>query len=116
MISISIFLLLREEGKRKNFNYQNYFSSNPKVIKKEHFNAYLFSKYFRCDLRIVSDANSFFIDTILKHHGLMDCFTEINTNPSYVDDEGKLRIFPFHDFTSSPHSPCPPNMCKVNII
>ncbi|XP_010262202.1 PREDICTED: inorganic pyrophosphatase 1 [Nelumbo nucifera] len=69
-----------------------------------------------CDLRIVSDANSFFIDTILKHHGLMDCFTEINTNPSYVDDEGKLRIFPFHDFTSSPHSPCPPNMCKGLVI
>ncbi|KAF9590629.1 hypothetical protein IFM89_035947 [Coptis chinensis] len=33
-----------------------------------------------CDLRIVSDANHFFIETILKHHGLIDCFSEINTN------------------------------------
>nr|KJB70384.1 hypothetical protein B456_011G070900 [Gossypium raimondii] len=41
-----------------------------------------------CDLKIVSDANVFFIDTILKHHGLKECFSEINTNPSFVDEEG----------------------------
>lgn len=70
-----------------------------------------------CDLRILSDANLFFIETILKHLGLRDCFTEINTNPSYVDDEGRLRILPYHDFHSSPHGCdlCPPNMCKVYI-
>ncbi|KAL0354579.1 UNVERIFIED_CONTAM: Inorganic pyrophosphatase 1 [Sesamum radiatum] len=45
-----------------------------------------------CDLRIVSDANMFFIETILDHLGIKDYFTEINTNPSYVDDEGRLRI------------------------
>ncbi|KAJ4951807.1 hypothetical protein NE237_028639 [Protea cynaroides] len=68
-----------------------------------------------CDLRILSDANRFFIETILKHHGLMDYFSEINTNPSFVDEEGRLRIRPYHDFTSSPHrcNLCPPNMCKV---
>ncbi|MBA0812274.1 hypothetical protein Gohar_026256 [Gossypium harknessii] len=43
------------------------------------------------DLKIVSDANVFFIDTILKHHGLKECFSEINTNPSFVDEEGRLR-------------------------
>ena len=71
--------------------------------------------YSRCDLKIVSDANLFFIETILKHLGLEDCFSEINTNPSFVDEEGRLRIFPHHDFTSSSHgcSLCPPNMCKV---
>ncbi|XP_058093950.1 inorganic pyrophosphatase 1-like [Magnolia sinica] len=73
-----------------------------------------------CDLRIVSDANLFFIETILKHHGLNDYFSEINTNPSFVDEDGKLRIFPYHDFTSSPHgctcNQCPPNMCKGLII
>ncbi|XP_043703335.1 inorganic pyrophosphatase 2-like isoform X2 [Telopea speciosissima] len=67
-----------------------------------------------CELRIVSDANLFFIETILKHLGLMDYFSEINTNPGFVDEEGRLRILPYHDFTSS--SPgcnlCPPNMCK----
>ncbi|KAL6996355.1 3'(2'),5'-bisphosphate nucleotidase [Sarracenia purpurea var. burkii] len=67
-----------------------------------------------CDLRVVSDANFFFIETILKHLGVIDCFSEINTNSSIVDEEGRLRIFPYHDFHSSSHgcNLCPPNMCK----
>ncbi|XP_078177043.1 inorganic pyrophosphatase 1-like [Carex rostrata] len=73
-----------------------------------------------CELRIVSDANIFFIETILKHHGLMNYFSEINTNSSYVDNEGRLRISPYHDFTISSHGcslgTCPPNMCKGLII
>ncbi|VFR00187.1 unnamed protein product [Cuscuta campestris] len=72
-----------------------------------------------CDLRIVSDANLFFIETILEHLGIKECFSEINTNPGFVDSEGRLRIFPFHDFHSSPHgcnNRCPPNMCKGKII
>ncbi|KAM3267702.1 inorganic pyrophosphatase 1-like [Capsicum chacoense] len=73
-----------------------------------------------CDLRIVSDANVFFIDTILNHLGIYDCFTEINTNPSYVDEEGKLRILPYHDFHTCSHGcnnhVCPPNMCKGLVI
>ncbi|KAJ4831191.1 hypothetical protein Tsubulata_039517 [Turnera subulata] len=72
-----------------------------------------------CELRIVSDANLFFIETILKHLGLRDYFSEINTNPGYVDEEGRLRISPYHDFTKSPHGCgglCPPNMCKGLVI
>lgn len=73
--------------------------------------------FFRCDLRIVSDANMFFIETILKHLGIREYFSEINTNPGYVDEEGRLRILPYHDFNKAPHgcSLCPPNMCKVYI-
>ncbi|KAF8364726.1 hypothetical protein HHK36_033296 [Tetracentron sinense] len=72
----------------------------------------------RCDLRIISDANTFFIETVLKHYGLMDYFSEINTNPSLIDEEGKLRILPYHDSTSTPHgcSLCPSNMCKGLVI
>ncbi|XVE51966.1 hypothetical protein DITRI_Ditri02bG0082100 [Diplodiscus trichospermus] len=72
-----------------------------------------------CDLKIVSDANVFFIETILEHHELRECFSEINTNPGFVDEEGRLRIFPHHDFNKSPHGchhPCPPNMCKGLVI
>ncbi|CAO2814681.1 unnamed protein product [Amaranthus hypochondriacus] len=68
-----------------------------------------------CELRIVSDANTFFIETILDHLGMKDWFSEINTNPGYVNEEGRLRISPLHDFINSPHrctNPCPPNMCK----
>lgn len=74
---------------------------------------------FGCDLRIVSDANMFYIETILKHLGLRDYFSEINTNPGYVDEEGRLRIQPHHDFHTSSHgctNPCPPNMCKGMVI
>ncbi|CAN6441459.1 unnamed protein product [Victoria cruziana] len=71
-----------------------------------------------CDLRIVSDANMFYVETILKHHGLLECFSEINTNPGYVDDNGRLRILPYHNFHASPHgcALCPPNMCKGLIV
>ncbi|KAE8665118.1 Inorganic pyrophosphatase 3 [Hibiscus syriacus] len=73
-----------------------------------------------CDLKIVSDANTFLIETILKHRGMEECFSEIHTNPSFVDEEGRLRIFPHHDFTKSSrgrvHSSCPPNMCKGTVI
>ncbi|KAI9160321.1 hypothetical protein LWI28_007072 [Acer negundo] len=71
-----------------------------------------------CELRILSDANMFFIETILNHLGLKDYFSQINTNPSFVDEEGRLRILPYHDFTTSSHgcSLCPPNMCKGLIM
>lgn len=72
-----------------------------------------------CDLRIVSDANMFFITTILQAHGLLEYFTEIKTNPAFVDDTGRLRIQPFHPFTEGPPhgcNLCPPNMCKGSII
>ncbi|KAI4329167.1 hypothetical protein L6164_021460 [Bauhinia variegata] len=71
-----------------------------------------------CDLRIVSDANVFFIETILEHLGIRECFSEINTNPGYVNEEGRVSILPYHDFSKAPDgcSLCPPNMCKGLII
>nr|AFK48095.1 unknown [Lotus japonicus] len=67
-----------------------------------------------CELKIVSDANIFFIETILKHHGVRHCFSEITANPSFVNEEGRLRIGPYYDYLKSSHgcSLCPPNMCK----
>ncbi|KAJ8452139.1 hypothetical protein Cgig2_016720 [Carnegiea gigantea] len=37
-----------------------------------------------CDVRLISDANQFFIETILKQHQLLDYFTEIITNPTQL--------------------------------
>ncbi|KAF6134423.1 hypothetical protein GIB67_012363 [Kingdonia uniflora] len=69
-----------------------------------------------CQLNIVSDANTFFIETILEDHGLREYFSEIHTNPSFIDKEGPLRILPYHEkFTTHPHGCgdlCAPNMCK----
>nr|GEZ89755.1 thiamine phosphate phosphatase-like protein [Tanacetum cinerariifolium] len=67
-----------------------------------------------CDLKFLSDVNQFFIETILKNHGVYDCFLEIITNPTVVDKEGRLRIFGYHGFEMPPHGCdlCPPNLCK----
>ncbi|KAA3490060.1 inorganic pyrophosphatase 3 isoform X1 [Gossypium australe] len=73
---------------------------------------------FGCDLRILSDANQFFIEKILEHHDLLGCFSKIYTNPTFVDEEGRLRIFPYHDSTLSPHgcSLCPSNLHVVDLF
>ncbi|KAG5016167.1 hypothetical protein JHK85_022303 [Glycine max] len=70
-----------------------------------------------CHLKIVSDANIFFIETILKHHGVWNCFSEVIANPSHVN-EGRLNICPYHDYLKSSHgcNLCPPNMCKGLVI
>ncbi|KAL1815616.1 hypothetical protein ACET3Z_018190 [Daucus carota] len=66
-----------------------------------------------CDMKVLSDANQFYIETILKHHGVLDLFSEIITNPTFVDENGRLGITPYND-SSNPHSCnlCPPNLCK----
>lgn len=78
-----------------------------------------------CDLRVLSDANAFFIDTVLAHHGLRPLFTEVNTNPSHVDaSTGRLRIAPCHAFDAASGAAahgccvgtCPPNMCKGAVL
>ncbi|KAK1407787.1 hypothetical protein QVD17_39414 [Tagetes erecta] len=62
-----------------------------------------------CDLKLLSDANHFFIQTILKNHGIYDCFSDIITNPTFVDQQARLRILPYH---GSAHGCdlCPPNL------
>ncbi|KQJ94105.1 inorganic pyrophosphatase 2 [Brachypodium distachyon] len=70
-----------------------------------------------CELRILSDANAFFIDTVLAHHGLAGYFSEISSNPARVDAAGRLRISPYHDFPHGCALPtCPPNMCKGKVM
>ncbi|KAL6604624.1 hypothetical protein ACP70R_043051 [Stipagrostis hirtigluma subsp. patula] len=75
-----------------------------------------------CELRILSDANAFFIDTILHHHGLAAYFSGMDTNPAHVDADGRLRIGPYHEFrdAATGHGcalpTCPPNMCKGKVM
>ncbi|XP_066379613.1 inorganic pyrophosphatase 2-like [Miscanthus floridulus] len=75
-----------------------------------------------CELRILSDANAFFIDAILAHHGLAAYFSGTDTNPAHVDAAGRLRIRPYHDFGAGAHGhgcalpTCPPNMCKGKVM
>ncbi|KAL9672696.1 hypothetical protein QQ045_028948 [Rhodiola kirilowii] len=69
-----------------------------------------------CDLKVVSDANMFFIQTILDHLGIREYFSEIYTNPGFIDGECRLRIHPFHSSAHGCTNPCPPNMCKGMVI
>ena len=92
-----------------------------------------------CELRILSDANSFFIDTVLQYHGIRGIFTGVHSNPAWIDNKGQLRytalananyarpsvsannssynenfppmMMPLH---SCPH--CPPNLCKGAVL
>ncbi|KAH0743338.1 hypothetical protein KY290_031331 [Solanum tuberosum] len=47
----------------------------------------------------------------------LGCFSEVITNPTSVDGEGRFRIFPYHDMTSFHGcNLCPPNLCKGLVI
>ncbi|XP_015919664.1 pyridoxal phosphate phosphatase PHOSPHO2 [Parasteatoda tepidariorum] len=66
-----------------------------------------------CELIIVSDANSFFIQEFLKHYQLDRIISAIFTNPAEFDEEGCLQIQEFH---KSSCKRCPPNLCKGEIL
>jgi pyridoxal phosphate phosphatase PHOSPHO2 len=63
----------------------------------------------------LSNANSVFIDTILKHKGLESLYEEIITNPAEWDPSGLLKVRRRIDPEGPQHSchvGCSPNMCK----
>ncbi|KAL1935553.1 hypothetical protein VTP01DRAFT_4693 [Rhizomucor pusillus] len=62
---------------------------------------------------ILSDANTYFIDVILKAHGIRHLVTDIITNPAYFDEKGRLRV-QRHIPAEGPQHHCP-NLCAVNI-
>ncbi|KAF9343523.1 hypothetical protein BGX34_006654, partial [Mortierella sp. NVP85] len=67
------------------------------------------------ELCILSDANTFYIDTILKAFGIDHLFSKIITNPAHFDDQGRLRVARFHGLDQEPHRcpmPCHANLCK----
>ncbi|KAK9905585.1 hypothetical protein WJX75_002525 [Coccomyxa subellipsoidea] len=69
-----------------------------------------------CDLVIVSDANSFFIEAILQHHGLLEHFKEVHTNRATWEG-GALHVRPHHQ-GAEPHGcpNCPANLCKGKVM
>lgn len=65
------------------------------------------------DCIIISDANSFFINTILEQKGLEKVFTSIFTNPASFSSSGRLCVAHYHQHS---HEKCPVNMCKAKIL
>lgn len=63
---------------------------------------------------IISDANSVFINHILRHHGLHDRIHRVFTNPANFNDNGRLEIEMYHVQESCSLSTI--NLCKGQIL
>ena len=65
------------------------------------------------ELIILSDANSVFIEVILKAYGCEDVFSEVVTNPGWFEGNGRLSVKRWVP-AEKPHGcgMCSLNMCK----
>ncbi|KAG0891371.1 hypothetical protein G6F34_011742 [Rhizopus arrhizus] len=64
---------------------------------------------------LLSDANTFYIETILTAYDVRDCVTQIITNPAYIDEKGRLRVQRYILASDPQHNctnPCSVNICK----
>lgn len=76
------------------------------------------------ELIVISDANSVFIDEILRANELGECFACVYTNQAQFDESGRLRVRPFEDdfgaIVRREGCACPnvcsANMCKGSIL
>ena len=66
-------------------------------------------------VRILSDANSWFINTILKANSIDEHVRQVVTNPAW-EDGGRLRVAPYHTDPHPATSTSPPNLCKVQSL
>ncbi|KAL1924986.1 uncharacterized protein VTP21DRAFT_4640 [Calcarisporiella thermophila] len=64
------------------------------------------------EMVIISDSNTFYIDTILKHYNIAHYFSKIITNPAHFDASGRLCVRRYEDGTAHGCSICPVNLCK----
>ncbi|KAF9975883.1 hypothetical protein BGZ73_000281 [Actinomortierella ambigua] len=67
------------------------------------------------DICILSDANSVYIDVILKAYGISHLFDRVITNPASYDETERLHVQRRHGRDLPPHgcpNPCSANLCK----
>lgn len=68
---------------------------------------------------IASDANTIFIDEILKANGVEEgTFDMVYTNPGSWIEADTIQVEPYQSVSSPHHCPrgCPENMCKTSIL
>jgi pyridoxal phosphate phosphatase PHOSPHO2 len=75
------------------------------------------------EMIIISDANSIFIDEILKGNGIDGIFSKVYTNPAFFDMDGCLTIRPYNELVNADGSPfdcetkcCTRNLCKGFVL
>ncbi|KAK3846336.1 MAG: putative phosphatase-domain-containing protein [Linnemannia gamsii] len=81
----------------------------------ERIEALKLMKEHDSDLYILSDANTVYIETILKAYKIDHLFTGILTNPASFNPQGRLNVARYHNLDKPPHQcplPCEPNLCK----
>ncbi|XP_030077523.1 phosphoethanolamine/phosphocholine phosphatase [Microcaecilia unicolor] len=74
---------------------------------------YLSLNLDRFEIILISDANTFGIESTLRAAGFFSLFRRIFSNPSASDKRGYLSLAPYHSH-SCPQ--CPTNMCKRKIL
>jgi pyridoxal phosphate phosphatase PHOSPHO2 len=72
------------------------------------------------ELFIISDANTIFIETILRENGLDTLFnmqTNIFTNRAYFEEQGRIKLVPFVQIynLNGQSFDCPSKICAKNI-
>lgn len=71
-------------------------------------------------LTIISDANQYYIETILKYYEIYNLFTKITTNYSYIiqdNNHERLQILPYQPDDQPHNCPnCPLNLCKGSVV
>ena len=65
---------------------------------------------------ILSDANTWFIDAILRANGLRDDIKCVCSNPVVFEECGRVRVRPFHTTPHPEGSSSPPNLCKGRVM
>lgn len=67
-------------------------------------------------IKILSDANTWFIDVILKANGLPRTIACVCSNPAEFEPSGRVRVRPFHTNAHPQGSTSPPNLCKGRVM
>ena len=65
---------------------------------------------------ILSDANTWFIDVILRANGLTSTIAKVCSNPAEFEPSGRVRVRPFHTTPHPEGSTSPPNLCKGRVM
>jgi 2,3-diketo-5-methylthio-1-phosphopentane phosphatase len=79
----------------------------------------LAAEQYSANIKIVSDANSVYIESMLERFGLGQHVSEVITNPaSFENGRSRLHVRPYHAEDGEPHGCewCPSNMCKGRIV
>ncbi|RIB14943.1 phosphatase phospho-type [Gigaspora rosea] len=81
-------------------------------FKPEMIEALKMIKSANGDIIILSDANTVYIEAILKAYEVIDLISNIISNPAAWDEDGRLHIRRLNNIPHGCENPCSENICK----